>query len=526
MKIISTAVMRELDRKTIADFDVPGETLMDRAGFGVARFVDYLFHTKDFYSRSVRLVAGRGNNGGDIFAAARYLRQMEYDVDILLAGSLTDVRGDALTHLSKLKSKHIRVDELPTPKDWEEEIAFAQRARNTDMPVIVDGVLGTGIQGPARGPASGAIRFINAQAGLSLVVAVDVPSGLDSDTGRAEGDAVVADYTLTMGLPKRGLVEPCAADHVGRLEVIHIGIPDDLIDKVESDLELITPFDLRPLFPRRLQTSHKGTFGHLLIVGGAAGFPGAIALAAKAALRSGVGLVTVVVPRSIVPIVAGLAPEAMVHGVAETDIGSLVSDAWPAWRDRLGDFTAVAAGPGMTRHPETVKLIEQILSECRLPLVLDADALSVYEGRLNALADHAGPLVITPHPGEMARLLSRAAAEVQANRFEVAKEAAKRTRAVTVLKGAGTLVAEAGQPLAINMTGNPGMATGGMGDVLTGLLGGLLAQKMKPFDAARAAVFLHGCAGNMAADDKSEPGITAGDVVNELPYAFQNIIPR
>jgi len=526
MKIISTAGMRELDRKTIADFNVPGETLMDRAGFGVARFVDYLFHAKDFYDRSVRLVAGRGNNGGDIFAAARYLRQMDYDVDILLAGSLQDVRGDALTHLSKLKSKRIRVDELPTPRDWENEIALTRRALTTDAPVIVDGVLGTGIQGPARGPASGAIRFINAQANLSLVVAVDVPSGLDSDTGRAEGDAVMADYTLTMGLPKRGLVEPCAADYVGRLEVVPIGIPDDLIDKVESDLELITPFDLHPLLPRRLQASHKGAYGHLLLFGGAAGFPGAIALAAKAALRSGVGLVTVVVPRSIAAVVAGLAPEAMVHGVAETDIGSLASDAWPAWRDRLGDFTAVAAGPGMTRHAETARLIGQILSACRLPLALDADALNVYEGRLSALADRAGPLVITPHPGEMARLLGRPVAEIQAGRFKVAKEAARCTRAVTVLKGAGTLVAEDGQPLAINMTGNPGMAAGGMGDVLTGLLGGLLAQGLKPFDAARAAVFLHGRAGDMASADKSEAGITAGDVINELPYAFRNISPR
>ncbi|MBU0715451.1 MAG: NAD(P)H-hydrate dehydratase [Verrucomicrobia bacterium] len=526
MKIISTAVMRELDRKTIADFEVPGETLMDRAGFGVARFVDYLFQTKDFYSRSVRLVAGRGNNGGDIFAAARYLRQMDYDVDILLAGSLADVRGDALTHLGKLKSKRIPVDELPTPKDWEEAIALTHCARSTDAPVIVDGVLGTGIQGPARGLASGAIRFINAHAGLSLVVAVDVPSGLDSDTGRAEGDAVMADYTLTMGLPKQGLVEPCAADHVGRLEVIRIGIPDDLIDKVESDLELITPSDLHSLFSRRTRTAHKGTFGHLLIVGGAAGFSGAIALAARAALRSGVGLVTVVVPRAILPIVAGLVPEAMVHGVAETDIGSLASGMWPVWRERLDTFSAILAGPGMTRHAETTALIRMILADTKVPLALDADALNVFAGQMDELTKRTCPLVITPHPGEMACLLGRTAAEVQANRFEVAKEAAKRARAVTILKGAGTLVAEAGQPLAINMTGNPGMATGGMGDVLAGLLGGLLAQGLKPFDAARAAVFLHGQAGDQAADEKSEPGIIAGDLIEELPYAFQDIIPR
>ncbi len=526
MKIISTAAMRELDRKTIADYQVPGETLMDRAGCGVARFVDYLFHAKDFAGRSVRLVAGRGNNGGDIFAAARYLHQMEYDVDVLLAGSLQDIRGDALTHLSKLKSKHIPVDELPTPSDWDQAIALTQNAMSTDVPVIVDGVLGTGLQGPARGPASGAIRFINAQAGLSLVVAVDVPSGLDSDTGRTAGDAVTADYTLTMGLPKQGLVEPCAADYVGRLEVIRIGLPEDLIDKVESDLELITSFDLHRLFVRRAHTAHKGTFGHLLIVGGAAGFSGAIALAIRTALRSGVGLVTAIVPRSIAPIVAGLAPEAMVHGVAETDSGSLASGMWPAWRERLGAFSAVLAGPGMTRHAETAALVETMLAEIKAPLALDADALNVFEGQLDALTKRACPLVITPHPGEMARLLGRSAAEVQGHRFETAREAAARSRAVTILKGAGTLVAEAGRPLAINMTGNPGMATGGMGDVLAGLLGGLLAQGMQPFDAARAAVFLHGRAGDQAADEKSEPGIVAGDLVEELPYAFQTIIPR
>lgn len=526
MKTISTAAMRELERKIIVDYQVAGATLMDRAGLGVARFVDYLFQTKDFFSRSVRLIAGRGNNGGDIFAAGRYLHQMDYDVDILLAGSLADIRGDALTHLGKLKSKRIRVDELPTLKDWEEAIALAQRARAADAPVIVDGVLGTGLQGPARGPASGAIRFINAQSGLSLVVAVDVPSGLDSDTGRAEGDAVVADYTLTMGLPKQGLVEPCATDHVGRLEVIRIGIPDDLVDKVESDLELITPADLHPLFARRAHTAHKGTFGHLLIVGGAAGFAGAIALAARAALRSGVGLVTVVVPHSIVAIVAGLVPEAMVHGVAETDIGSLAAGIWPAWRERLNAFSAVLAGPGMTQHAETAALVRMMLAETKVPLALDADALNVFAGQIDELTKRSGPLVITPHPGEMARLLGRTVHAVQTNRFEVAKEAARRTQAVTILKGAGTLVAEAGQPLAINMTGNAGMATGGMGDVLAGLLGGLLAQGLPPFDAARAAVFLHGRAGDQAADEKSEPGIIAGDVINELPYAFQDIIPR
>lgn len=526
MKIISTAVMRELERKTGADYRVPEETLMERAGLGVALFVDQLFQAKGFNCRSVRLVAGRGNNGGDIFAAAGHLRRMNYNVEILLAGCLQDIRGAALVHLGNLQAQQVPVRELPTPQDWTAAITLAQCARAADVPVIVDGVLGTGLKGPARGPAGDAIRFINALAGRSLVVAVDVPSGLDADTGHAAGDAVRADYTLAMGLPKQGLVEPCAADYVGRLEVIRIGIPGELIGQVASDRELITAADLHPLFPRRVYSAHKGTFGHLLIIGGAVGFSGAMALAARAALRSGVGLVTVLVPRPIASIVAGLAPEAMVHGVAETDAGSLASGMWPVWHERLDAFSAILAGPGMTRHKETAALVRMMLAGTKVPLALDADALNVFEGQMDILAKRACPLVITPHPGEMARLLGRTVAEVQADRFAVARAAAQRIRGVTVLKGAGTLVAAAGQPLAINMTGNAGMATGGMGDVLAGLLGGLLAQGLPPFDAARAAVFLHGRAGDRAAAEKSQAGLVAGDLVAELPYAFRDIIPR
>ncbi|MBI2442213.1 MAG: NAD(P)H-hydrate dehydratase [Lentisphaerae bacterium] len=526
MKVITTAAMRELELKSAAEYNVPSKLLMDHAGLGVARFVDYLFRVKGYYNRVVRLVAGRGNNGGDVFAAAWHLRQMKYAVDLLLAGSAQDISGDALIYLNRLKSKRIRVNELPTLKDWEEAIAFVRHGGAADAPIVVDGVLGTGLQGPARGPASGAIRFINTQANSSLVVAVDVPSGLDSDTGLATGEAVRADYTLTMGLPKRGLVEPCAVDHVGRLEVIPIGIPKELTDNIASDLELIAPSDLQPLFVRRARGSHKGAFGHLLIVGGAAGYSGAAALAARAALRSGVGLVTVVVPRGIVDIVGSYAPEAMVHGVPETEIGSLTSGWWPAWAERRQAFSAILAGPGMTRHAETATLVRLLLAGAEVPLALDADALNVFEGQLAELAQHSAPLVITPHPGEMARLLGNSAGDVQARRFEAARQAAERARAVVVLKGAGTLVAEAGQPLSVNLGGNPGMATGGVGDVLAGLLGGLLAQGLPPRDAARAAVFLHGRAGDLAAIKKSEAGLIAGDLIEELPGAFQDVIPR
>lgn len=525
MKIVSTATMRELDRRTINDFQTPGEILMDRAGYGLALFIDHLVEDRDFSNRAVLMIAGRGNNGGDIFAAASYLHSMQYSLDILLAGSFRDVKGDALTHLGKLQAKHIKIEELPTPQDWEHAIAHMRATRGPDMPVV-DGVLGTGISGPARGPAAGAISLINTLGKYNPVVAVDVPSGLDSDTGLAGGDAVRADYTVTMGLPKRGLVQPAALDYVGTLEVIDIGLPRDLVDKAESDMEFIAVADLQPFFGRRPRAMHKGGCGHLLFIGGAAGYTGAAILAIRAALRSGVGLVTAVVPQGIAATVAGQVPEAMVHGAAETESGALSGEDWPKWHARLADFTALAAGPGLTCCPQTTRLAEKILTTCTLPLLLDADALNVFANRLAALGQYGGDLVITPHPGEMGRLLGCSTDKVQADRFAAAQEAARRSNAVVALKGAGTLVAETGRPLHINMNGNPGMATGGTGDVLTGLLGGLLAQQIKPFYATCAAVFLHGRAGNIAADRNTEIGLTAGELIHAIPEALRDLSLR
>lgn len=521
--------MRELDRATIEEYHVPGEVLMDRAGAGVARIVELLFDQYDLEDMSVLLIAGRGNNGGDAFVAARCLNERGYDVVVWLAGKAREITGDARTHFDKMKAAGISVEELSTTEDWECLIERHSEMNSVRAHVIVDGLLGTGISGPARGPAAGAIRFINMMNRDSLVVSIDLPSGLNSDTGRTEGDAVSADVTLTMGLPKRGLLEPCAINFVGRLEVVDIGIPRALVEKIDSDIELISAFDLRSFLPRRPRDSHKGDYGHLLMFGGAAGYAGAMAMAAQAATRSGVGLVTAVVPRGIASVVSGAVQEAMIHGAAETEIGSLAPDCWAPWRDRLGEFSAVLAGPGMTRHPETQVLVRQILKDCTVPLVMDADALNAFEDRveeLNRSRRGGCPLIITPHPGEMGRLMSLPASEVQANRFAVAGECASKAHAVIVLKGAGTLVVEDGKPLNVNMTGNPGMASGGMGDVLSGLLAGLLAQRLSPFDAARAAVYLHGHAGDQAACKHTESCMTAGDVIDSFSYAFQQVTPR
>lgn len=498
---------------------------MERAGRGVADYIIRLCVENNLSDKNITIVAGRGNNGGDAFAAARFLKEAGFSVNVFLAGVVADLRGDALDHFKKMAKSRISVKELATEKDWQKIAADASESRLNRPAIVVDGVLGTGISGPAHGTAALAIRFINALANTGLVLSIDIPSGLNSDTGAAQGEVVCAEVTVTLGLPKTGLVQQGALEYVGKIEVVDIGFPPPLIAEIESNLELITKADIRPLFPRRKRASHKGDFGHLLIIGGAAGYSGAITLAAGAAARSGTGLVTAVVPQCLVPIVAANVPEAMVHGVPETETGSLDDAWWDIWRQRLGDFTALLAGPGMTRHAATRRLIEKILGVSNIPLVLDADALNVFAGQASKLSERRAKLAITPHPAELARLLGMTTSEIQADRFEVVKRASLITNSTTVLKGAGTLIAEHGKTQ-INMTGNPGMASGGIGDVLSGLLGGLLAQGIDTFDAARAAVYLHGRAGDIAVAQMTENTLIARDLIACLPEAFRETICR
>ncbi len=523
MKIVTTEQMRELDRRTIAERGITGEELMDRAGAEVAAAVRYLAGISRYEETPVLLVAGRGNNGGDAFVAARHLKDDGVDVEVWLAGEADAVSGDALKHLSRMKSASIPLRELPTKRDWEDVLESGEGGGGG---IIVDGVLGIGISGPARGPAAGAICYINALAKRNLIVSIDVPSGMNADTGEAEGDVVTADMTVTMGLPKCGLIEPRAINHVGALEVADIGIPPALYRHIESGKELITASDLRGLIARRPRNAHKGMFGHVLIIGGARGYAGAIAMACESALRSGVGLVTAMVPAGIAPIVAGIVPEAMVHSGLEIENGSLSADCLSRWGRGINDFDAVAIGPGMTAHEQSRILVEWILAECRKPLVIDADALNVCAGRIEFIRKANCPIILTPHPGEMARLMATESAAIQSDRFKWARKAAEDTHATVVLKGAGTVVAAKDTPLHISLTGNPGMATGGMGDVLCGLIAGLAAQNLKPFDAARMGVYLHGRAGDNVAWHSSQAGMIAGDVIEELPTVLRELTIR
>ncbi len=520
MKVVTTEEMRRLDARTINEYDTPCEVLMGRAGLGVAGIVADLCDVSGWSDASICLVAGRGNNGGDAFAAACFLDEDGFDVEVWVAGSANEIKDDSLKHMSRMQSAGIPLREFPTKEDWDAALAMVPPAE-----IIVDGVLGTGIQGPARGPAAGAIRYINTMAEHVLVVAIDIPSGLDSDTGKTDGDAVMADVTITMGLPKKGLIEPLAADYVGTLEVVDIGIPEELYSDIVCDVELIGPSDLRGLFRRRRRRSHKGDYGHVLIIGGAAGFSGAVTMAAMAALRSGAGLVSAIVPRGIVPTVSSVFPEIMVHAAEETEQGSLSFASASALLDGH-EFDALLVGPGMSQHPDSGAVVRHVLDRVKKPVVLDADALNVISGDAAALKHAACPLVITPHPGEMSRLLGMTKDELQSDRQAAARHAVEKTGAVTVLKGCGTLVLGNDGDLYVNMTGNPGMATAGCGDVLAGMVAGFIAQAFEPVDAARAAVYMHGRSGDNVAWRGSQAGLTAADLLDEIPFMIRELSVR
>jgi hydroxyethylthiazole kinase-like uncharacterized protein yjeF len=498
MKAVSTAQIRQLDQRAIAA-GIPGLELMERAGYAVAKTaVEFL---KQQQSRSALLFAGKGNNGGDAIVAARHLAAAGCHATLVLLCRREELKGDPLAHFERLVSG-VHVFELPDAARLREIVA------ETSPAVIVDGLLGTGLTGEVREPYAAAIRFINQLD--RPVLAVDIPSGLHSDTGEALGLAVRADVTVTMGLPKIGLLKPLATDFTGELRVADIGFPAELVAELDSPVELVCAGDVAPLFPRRRRGAHKGEYGHLLIVAGAEGYSGAPVLAARAAARAGTGLVTLAVPRAIYPVVAANCPPEIMPRPADR-------------LESLAGFDAVAIGPGMGQSDEARAMIGDLLARLVVPAVVDADGLNAMARDRSLLKKTTAPLVLTPHPGEMGRLTGRSAKDVQAMRWEIAQQFAAEHGAVTVLKGAGTVIAEPSGRLWINSTGNPGMARGGMGDALTGLIGGLLAQGFTPPDAARAGVFLHGLAGDIARDSFGEQAMLVTDLIDQTGAAFQRL---
>jgi NAD(P)H-hydrate epimerase len=490
MTFLSSAQMREWDRLAIAA-GTPGGALMARAGAAVAAAAGRLAACRG--TDRVVLAAGRGNNGGDAFVAARCLHAAGLRVEARLTAPPDALRGDARAAWARLRDAGVPQCVLADEASW-------TAPADALLPcggVVVDGLLGTGSEGAPRGATAAAVRWVAAMRRTCGVVAVDLPSGLDADTGVPADPAVAADVTVTFGAPKAGFANPAAWPCLGHVEVADIGLPAAARPAGASPQRFIGAPEVGGLLPRRPAAGHKGDFGHVLAIAGAAGFTGAPALVALGALRAGAGLVTVAAPADCLPAVACHAPGAMMHVVA-TEGGGMTPAALAAGVRDPASFDVVIAGPGLAAGQGTQAIVSGLAAGRAPRLVLDADALNVFAGRPEALRRPAGELAITPHPGEAARLLGVAPAVVQADRIWAVRELARRTGAVAVLKGAGTVVAAPGGEPWLNLTGNAGMATGGSGDVLAGAVAALWAQGLTALDAARLAVWLHGTAGDVA----------------------------
>lgn len=476
--------MREMDAAAIAA-GISGECLMDRAGRGVAAALQALGATRFLF------VAGKGNNGGDAFAAARFLHEAGLHCHLWVAADEAEISGDARLHLQRLRTCGLEPRFLPAEANWD-----SGRLVLPLVDVVVDCLLGTGSRGAPRGVVAAAIAALAER--MLPVVAVDLPSGLDADTGKVHAPCFRAAATLTLALPKLGFLNPGARAVTGPIRCIDIGLGD--APDAASEPRMVG----LPSSRRRELAAHKGSQGRVLCLGGSIAYPGAIGLATRAALRSGAGLITVQTVREVVPILAGQAPEAMVRGELQE----------ATWSPEGVD--AVLAGPGMGTAPPTKALIHRLLATCRAPLVLDADALNILAGDLPRLREASCPLILTPHPGEMGRLLGISTAEVQADREAAIREAVAQSGACVVLKGEGTFVLAPDQPLHINLCGNPGLASGGTGDVLAGLLTGLLAQGLAPFDGACEAVIRHAMAGDRAAWALGQEAMLASDLLTRF----------
>jgi NAD(P)H-hydrate epimerase len=521
MEILTGEQMRSVDRFTIEELGVESLRLMEQAGRGVAEAL--LSDVPHLGASGVVVLCGKGNNGGDGLVAARHLARRGVTPRTLLLARESELAPDGRTNLGAARASGLVVEEIADEAAWE-----AVRGSIDGGRVVLDALLGTGIRGGAQGLAACAIEHLNRTG--AKVAAVDLPSGLDADSPAVPGVAVRAWRTYTLCRPKLPLALAPAAELAGTWSVVAIGIPDSAVARVAAELEWLDEEAAAWLLPVRRAESHKGTYGHLLAVAGSRGKSGAAVLLGRAALRCGAGLVTVALPGSTLPVVAAQQAELMTETLPETAAGALARRASSAALRLLGTRDALALGPGLGTSRETRACVLALVAERDRPAVVDADALNAIASgpRLarRRLGSERHPLVLTPHPGEAARLLRDTTEAVQADRLGTSRELARRTGAVVVLKGHRTLVASPEGRVAVNASGNPGMATAGTGDVLTGMVGALLARRLPAWDAARLAVFAHGAAGDRAAAELGEDGMIASDLLDRVPAALSSLAAR
>lgn len=505
--VVTSAQMRCMDQMTVESYLIPGVILMENAGRGVAQLIWDLYSQQVF---QVVIFCGKGNNGGDGFVIARHLRQAGLYVDVVLVGKKTEVKGDAQINLAIVEKMGIPLIEL-TDSNLLNEVSCGD--------LIVDAVLGTGITGPVRGLASDVIEFIN-QCPVP-VVSVDIPSGLNSDTGHFEGVCVQATQTATMAALKRGLLLPPGRLMAGEVTVIDISMPEAVHEAIPDLCHLLEPDDVLCRLPDRPVDGHKGTFGKVGVVAGSRGMTGAATLSSMSAFRTGAGLVTCACPASINGILETKMTEVMTRPLDETSSGTLAKAALSGILELFQWADVAAIGPGLSMHEETADLIRQLLQSTKIPFVLDADGLNAFHGRMDLLKQIKTPGILTPHVGELARLIDQPMDVILNYPIETARETAQLLDKIIVLKGAPSIIAEPNGGCFINSTGNSGMATGGAGDVLTGIIAGLMAQGCSPLDAAFCGVYLHGLAGDLAAEALDEHAMLADDISQYIGNAYQ-----
>ena len=507
MRIVTAEQMRALDRAAIEKHGIPSQGLMERAGMGLAESVLSLVGTS---GGSVMVIAGAGNNGGDGLVAARLIDESGADVNVVILAEKDELSPDAAANLEKLTDVEVA--------HVGDEAAFDEAVAELGKPdIIVDAIFGTGLAREVTGLPRHAVEFINSSD--TGIISADIPSGLSADSGEVLGVAVKADCTVTFGLPKVGFFAGDGPDHAGCVSVIDIGIPKDDADAIGADLELVESCDIIDAFPRRKKDSHKGNYGHVVVFAGSGGHLGAGYLTSLAALRTGSGLVTYCIPEGAFDKFDARYPEIMCDAIPDGGNGAFAGVGLEKALQVSEGKRVVAMGPAIGTSEETAKFVNGYILKSDATVVIDADGINVLD--IDALEKRHAPAVLTPHPGEMARLMGVETKEVQEDRVGFARSLADRTGAVVVLKGSMTVVAEPRGTTSINTTGNPGMATAGMGDALTGMIASLIGQKVDEVTAARAAVFIHGLAGDIAADELGEESVVATDVIERIGRAIE-----
>ena len=513
MIVVTAAQMREMDRLTIQEYGVPSLTLMERAGQGIAKAI--LERFSNAAKKGVLVVAGKGNNGGDGFVVARLLKQKRIPCEVALLARRGELSADAAHNLRAFLKRKGKVVEI-------EVNGLAQLSRRMSKNgLLVDAILGTGVNSEVRGLYAEAITLMNAS-GLPIV-AVDIPSGLDTDRGVPLGVSIQAEMTVALGYPKLGEVIYPGLSYVGELAVSDIGIDGRAVEKVAPKTELLDRETIRWLVPTRDPDTHKGTYGHLLVMAGSRGKTGAAILACRAAMRMGAGLVTLAAPRSLNDIFASSLVEVMTEPLGGKKTEELETLGDEEWRRLLERKNALLFGPGIGVTEAARNALRWLLKNLAMPWVVDADGLNNLALDLDRLRSARTAPILTPHPGEMARLIGRDTAAINKDRVGAAQYFAVTHRCYVVLKGARTVIAAADGRVFINPTGNPGMAGGGMGDVLAGMLAALLAQGFSPEDAMKLGVYLHGFVGDQVAAEKGLIGLIASDIIEGLPAGMRRL---